>query len=79
MLDCTADVVRERILRNSGGDRAERMDDTDREVAKKLLLYRERTEPLIDYYRQQGKLVTVGAEGEVDEVYRRLVESIKTA
>ena len=53
VLDCTADVVRERILRNSGGDRAERMDDSDQEVTKKLLLYRERTEPLIDYYARK--------------------------
>ena len=58
VLDCTTDVVRERILHNSGGDRAERTDDTDREVAKKLRLYRERTQPLIAYYvRKQVPLL----------------------
>jgi adenylate kinase family enzyme len=50
VLDCTAEVVRERILLNSGGDRSNRTDDSEREVSRKLLIYREHTEPLIDFY-----------------------------
>lgn len=65
VLDCTAEVVRERILHNSGGDRAERTDDTDREVAKKLRLYRERTEPLIAYYaRKQVSIIRLSVTPE---------------
>ena len=60
-LECTESVVRERILLNSGGDRAERTDDSDREVAKKLRLYRERTEPLISHYsRRQVPIIRLG-------------------
>lgn len=57
VLECTEDVVRERIALNSGGDRAKRRDDSDREVAKKLHLYRERTEPLIAYF--SGKRIPI--------------------
>ena len=61
VLECTEEVVRERILLNSGGDRAERRDDSDREVAKKLKLYHERTEPLISYYsRRQIPIIRLG-------------------
>lgn len=61
VLECTEEVVRERILLNSGGDRAERTDDSDREVAKKLQLYHERSEPLIGYYsRKQVPIIRLG-------------------
>jgi adenylate kinase family enzyme len=57
VLECAEDVVRERIALNSGGDRAERTDDSGCEVARKLRLYRERTEPLIAYF--SGKRVPI--------------------
>ena len=54
VLECTAEVVEERIKLNAGGDRAERTDDSLDEVAKKLATFHERTLPLIEHYRAQG-------------------------
>ncbi len=53
-LDCNARTVAERLRRNSGGDRAQRADDAEALVARKLAIYEERTRPLLDYYRILG-------------------------
>ena len=53
-LDCDAHTVTERLRCNSGGDRAQRADDVEALVARKLAIYEERTRPLLDYYRSQG-------------------------
>jgi adenylate kinase family enzyme len=59
-LECDARVVRDRLQRDPGGDRALRADDTEELVARKLKLYEERTRPLLDYYRQRGaELISV--------------------
>jgi len=53
-LDCDARTVAERLRRNSGGDRAQRADDAEALVARKLAIYEERTRPLLKHYRSQG-------------------------
>jgi adenylate kinase len=53
-LQCTADVVRERIRTNAGGDRTERVDDDAAAVTRKLDIFAQRTAPLLDHYRTRG-------------------------
>jgi adenylate kinase family enzyme len=53
-LDCDARTVAERLRCNSGGDRAQRADDAEALVVRKLAIYEERTRPLLDHYRSQG-------------------------
>jgi len=53
-LRCEPDVVAARIRANTGGDRAARTDDSAEEVARKIVLYRERTMPLLDHYAAAG-------------------------
>jgi len=54
VLECTAEVVKERIKLDAGGDRGERTDDSLEEIGRKLAIFRERTLPLIEHYRVQG-------------------------
>jgi adenylate kinase len=54
VLDCTADEVFVRIQENIGGDRTERADDNRDLIEKKLVIFRERTAPLIDHYETLG-------------------------
>ncbi len=54
---CHAEAVRVRLLLNSGGDREGRADDTPAQVERRLVVYRERTRPLLDYYREQGIVI----------------------
>lgn len=53
-LDCSAEVVRLRIRCNSGGDRLGRNDDKPEDIERKLLVFRERTVPLLDHYGKKG-------------------------
>jgi adenylate kinase len=57
VLECAPDVVRERIRRNSGGDRMGRADDTPAAVEARLRLFTERTEPLCAFYAARGARV----------------------
>ena len=74
-LECTAEVVRERIAGNSGGDRTERSDDSVAEIARKLEIYAARTLPLLDHYRSEGAQhcrVPVGVETTPSDILETL-------
>ena len=62
---------------NAGGELIQREDDNEETIRNRLEVYREQTEPLIDYYRGQSKLKIVAAEGTIDEVYRRLLAALE--
>ncbi len=60
----------------SGGELVQRVDDNEATISNRLNVYRERTEPLIDFYESRGKLIKIDAEGEIDEVYARLTAAL---
>lgn len=56
-----------------GGELYQRADDNPETVKSRLDTYYTQTAPLIDYYKAQGKLVTVrGGEGSPDEVFAQV-------
>lgn len=57
---------------NAGGELIQREDDNEETIGNRLAVYRKNTEPLIDYYSKRDRLVTVDADGTIDEVYERL-------
>lgn len=61
---------------NAGGELIQREDDKEETIRNRLDVYRENTEPLVDFYRQRGKLTTINAEGSMDEVYQRLLGAL---
>ena len=60
----------------SGGKLIQREDDNEETIGNRLGVYRENTEPLINYYEKRDKLTRVNAEGSIDEVYERLVQAL---
>ena len=62
---------------NAGGELIQREDDNEETIGNRLDVYRENTEPLIEFYKEREKLTTIDAEGGIDEVYERLLESLK--
>jgi adenylate kinase family enzyme len=54
LLQASAATIRERLRRNSGGDRTDRVDDDLPLVQRKLATFTERTLPLVEHYRQRG-------------------------
>jgi len=68
-----------RVRENPGAARA---DDTPETLRKRLKVYRQNTEPLLDFYRGQGKLVTVDGMapiGDVSAAARRVLDQFATA
>jgi len=79
VLECSSSVVYKRIRKNTGGDRSGRDDDAQCLIEKKLAIFRERTEPLVEHYRAEGSAivrVAVTAEAAAGYVYAELISSI---
>lgn len=55
----------------------QRPDDNEATVTERLRVYEEKTRPLIELYRTRGLLRVINAEGGVDEVARRLAETLE--
>jgi len=53
-LNCTPQTVYTRIQQNTGGDRADRTDDTMDAVTRKMQIFSQRTIPLLDHYQRNG-------------------------
>lgn len=59
-----------------GGELLQREDDNEETIGKRLSVYRESTEPVIEFYRKRDRLQTVDAEGSIDEVRARLLGAL---
>jgi adenylate kinase len=65
------------VDRLAGRAKAEgRADDTPDAVRNRLKVYDEQTAPVIDFYRNQGKLAHLDGVGSLDEVFTRILEAI---
>lgn len=60
-----------------GTELVHRSDDNESTIENRLRVFESHTRPVIDYYGEKGKLVTVDAEGEIDEVTKRIREAVK--
>jgi adenylate kinase len=62
-----------------GGELYQRDDDREDTVRKRLEVYHSQTEPIIDYYRSQGLVVTISALGKVEDVTGRAMDALRAA
>lgn len=64
------EVVVERLLKRG------REDDTEELIKKRLELYSEQTEPLLEYYKNKGILVEINGVGDIDKIQNDIKEQI---
>ena len=57
---------------SKGGELLQREDDNEESITKRIEVYEEQTEPMVDFYRSAGLLHTIDGLGSVDDVYIRL-------
>ncbi len=69
--------AREGICDDEGTALVQRPDDREEVVRERMRTYREKTAPLIAYYRERGLLVDVDGGGTPDEVYGRLGRALE--
>lgn len=61
------------------GQTSGRTDDTNEEViCKRFAVYKNETEPVAAYYKQQGKFEAIKGVGTIDEIFEVLSNSIET-
>ena len=73
-LEVGTDLLVDRL---AGRAKAEgRADDSPEAVRNRLKVYDDQTAPVIDFYRNQGKLAHLDGVGSLDEVFTRILEAI---
>jgi adenylate kinase len=66
---------KEALWRISGRD-ADREDETLQAIRKRIDLFHSQTEPVIDFYKDQGRLVRVNGELDVDQVFADVMKHL---
>jgi adenylate kinase len=67
----------EGVCDRCGSSLFQREDDRPESIKVRLAAYRESTEPLINFYRELGLLLTVDANGSPDEIFARTITSLE--
>ena len=67
----------EGVCDNCGGELMHRADDNEETISNRLEVYREQTQPLVDFYKSRDKLTTINALGELEDVTTRLLEALR--
>lgn len=70
-LDISDQEAKRRLLHRG------RSDDTSTQIDNRLYWYHQETEPLVEHYKQQGKLIKIDANRSVDEIAAQIESYIK--
>ncbi len=69
----------ELVVRAIGRAAAEgRSDDTPDTIRKRLAVYREQTQPLIEHYQKRGIVSILDGTGTIDEVAKRVEGALES-
>lgn len=60
-----------------GSDLIQRSDDKQSTIENRLRVYQAHTRPLVEFYERQEKLLKIDAEGEIEDVAKRIREALK--
>lgn len=69
-LNVSEDILTERLINR--GKHSGRSDDNKEVIKRRLKVYHEETEPLIEYYSKQNKLTQIEGNGSVEEVFSNI-------
>lgn len=72
LLEVNEDELVARLLKRAQEEG--RSDDNEATIRRRMQVYREQTQPLVDYYAAKSKLRRVSGEGSVEEVFARITE-----
>ncbi|GGR04403.1 adenylate kinase [Deinococcus ruber] len=75
LLEVPDQLLIDRIVER--GKTSGRSDDTEEVARNRQTVYRDQTQPLIDYYSARGQVRTINGVGSMDEVYSRILDAVK--
>ena len=65
---------KENICDVCNSDLIQRPDDQPESVIKRLEVYKKQTEPLIEYFTSQGKIININAFPEIDKIAKKVIK-----
>lgn len=68
--------VEENVCNNCKGNLVQRADDKEETVLERLKTYHAQTEPLISYYKDKGKLLSVAGQEEIEDTTKELLKAL---
>jgi len=71
--NCFDETMAKRLLARA---QAGAIDDDEEKIRKRLAIFNSFTEPVVDHYKKNGKLIEVIAEGDVEEIYADAVQAL---
>jgi len=60
-----------------GGELYQRDDDKEETVQKRINVYNEQTQPLIDYYKKKDLILNINGEQEINKVLEDIINNLK--
>ncbi len=73
-LDVPEDELMDRLIKR--GQLSGRADDNEETIKKRLVVYREQTEPLKEWYKNDGKHCYINGLGELDRIFADITAAI---
>ncbi len=75
ILDTPKEILISRL--SSRAKESQRKDDSNGEIIKnRLTVYQEKTFPLINYYKKQGKVVSINGVGNIENISQKISKEI---
>jgi len=72
--DIPDEVGFERAMKRAADEN--RADDTPDVIRRRLAIYHDETEPVVEHYRATGKLVPLHAERSIEDVHREITDAL---
>lgn len=72
LLSVPEDELIKRILSRGEG----RTDDTEEKVKTRLEVYQKETKPVMEYYKEQGKVQEINGIGTIDQIFKRITTAL---
>ncbi|MCC5789873.1 MAG: nucleoside monophosphate kinase [Opitutales bacterium] len=69
--------AREGICDDCGTELIQRPDDREPVIRERLRIYRQKTEPVLTYYREQGLLLTIHSEGHAADLAKTVEQKLQ--
>lgn len=73
-LESDEDTLMERMLNRSLD--SGRLDDTEDVIRNRFVVYKTQTFPILDYFKQHGKLQSLNGVGTIDEIFEKVEKII---
>lgn len=70
------DNIKNNKCTKCGAELYQRDDDNENTIRERMRVYREKTEPLENYYEKKGKLIKINGSAAIGEIFKEILEKL---